>query len=469
MIKKLKRVLVMGLVIVMLFSVCSCANQKEATIQPMEEEEVQAVSFDFLGGQDVMPISGFYGPYPSSVSEEGLSFPSYFTDEIFSAISECGVNLIHHSYTDYNTSPELATQMLDLGEKYNIGIYVYDSAICQPTPASVASVELIDERLNLYGDHPAFCGLYGVDEPGTTYFHPTENKTRDISTYAPLFQNLRKMDVVAYGNVHPVWHEVDRENYNKMLEEYCSSCTPYYLAFDHYVWDKERTKKGWFYNLDVIRQYAEKYEIPFWTYIQAGSQWNDAAAKFDSEELFPTEGQMTWNVNISLAYGTKGIKYFPLIQPIFFAYAESTDYDFQRNGLLGAWGNKTQWWYYAKNINKQIAAVDHVLMNSVNKGVLVFGQSAIEDTEGLEFIMKETSWRELASVEGNAVVGCFNYHGKTALYVVNYEENYAQKVTLNLQDSYNVTITQNAEISRLNTKSLELDMQPGDGVLVVFD
>ena len=32
-------------------------------IVPMEKEEVAALSFDFIGGNDVMPIGGFYGPH----------------------------------------------------------------------------------------------------------------------------------------------------------------------------------------------------------------------------------------------------------------------------------------------------------------------------------------------------------------------------------------------------------------------
>ena len=44
-------------------------------------------------------------------------------------------------------------------------------------------------------------------------------------------------------------------------------------------------------------------------------------------------------------------------------YAESTDFDFERNGIIGAWGNKTQWFYYAKDIQPHIAAIDEVCHN----------------------------------------------------------------------------------------------------------
>ena len=467
--KLFRRILGGVLVGAMLLNVSACGNAKDVVIEPMEQEEVYAVSFDFLGGADVMPISGYYGPLTGQYSVNGESLPDYFTDEIFEKISGAGINMIHHANTNYALAPEQAIQMLELGEKHNVGICVFDGQICQPAPGVDKDLNVVDARISEYCDYPAFCGLYVVDEPGTSYFHPTENQSRDLSTYVTVFQTLKKLGIFGSGNLHPVWHERDYEKYNQYIEEYCTTCEPMYLSFDHYVWDAARTIDGYFYNIDTIRHYAEKYNIPFWCYIQAGSQWADGGTEFDSADYYPTEGQMNWNVNTALAYGAKGIEYFPLIQPHFFSYAISKDFDFQRNGILGAWGNKTQWWSYAQTINKQIAAIDSVLMNSVNKGVIVTGKAATKDTDGLEYILEGDSWRELESVEGNTMIGCFNYRGKTALYVVNYEYEYAQEVTLNLQGSYDMSIIQSAEESKVNTDTLTLDLKAGEGALIVFD
>ena len=174
---------------------------------------------------------------------------------------------------------------------------------------------------------------------------------------------------------------------------------------------------------------------------------------------------------MSLAYGAKGIKYFPIVQPTYFGYAASQPFDAQRNGLLGVYGNTTQWYYYAQKVNKQISAVDVVLMNSVNKGVLVKGGLAESDNAKSDCVLEGTSWRELKNIDsaGDVMVGCFNYQGSTALYVVNYETEYNQKINLKLHDSYNVSLTQKAEVVRKNTDCIKLDMEPGEGVLVVFE
>ena len=470
--KYLKRILSAVLVGTMVLCLSACGNKEEKiVIEPMEKEEVHALSFDFIGGKDVMPISGYYGPTNRTYSFDGQSFPDYFTDEIFEMISGCGVNALHYSNTDWNTEKDSVIKMMELGEKHNVGIFVYDAYITSPTPTSHVSLENMSERLTQYSDYPAYCGLYVIDEPGSKDYRPTADQMYDISTYAPVFQNLRKLGVVGSGNLNPIMDAADHDNYLKYVEEYCETCQPYYLSFDYYLWDSHRNRIGYFYNLDINRHYAEKYKIPLWCYIQAGGQWNDGHSNMESVDLYPTDGQLHWNVNTALAYGAKGIEYFTVIQRYWFAFVEqeANKFDFQRNGLIGAWGNKTQWWYYAKEANKQVAAVDAVLMNSVNKGVIATGEKARKETQGCEFVMKDTSWRELESVEGNTLIGCFNYQGKTALYVVNYEEEYAQKVTLNLLDSYNLSVTQNAKLSRINTDKLELDLKAGEGVLVVFD
>lgn len=458
------------MLLVILLTVTACGKEQAAVkMEPMEEEEVHAVSIDFLGGQDVMPISGFHGPYATAISFDAISLPDYFTDEIFQALSECGINMVHHAYADYEEAREQVIKMLELGEKYNVGIFVFDSQICYRVGESALSLKEMDERINLYRDYPAFSGMYVVDEPGTSYFKPELTEEREVSDYVPVFQNLKELGVVGSGNLCPVWYDYEHESYNQYVEEYISTCEPPYISFDYYVFDPERSVAGYFYNMDVIRHYAEKYEIPFWLYVQAGGQWNDGMERFDSIDYFPTEGQLHWNVNTALAYGAKGIEYFPLIQPYHFSWAASKEHDFQRNGILGVWGNKTQWWHYAKSVNKQIAAVDGVLMNAVNKGVIVSGKKAIKDTAGGEFIMEGTAWRELKDVKGNAMIGCFNYKGKSALYVVNYETEYAQKVTLKLQDSYNMSVTQDAEVSTVNAKNITLDLKAGEGALIVFE
>ena len=469
-IKYIKRGISALLAAVMLISVSGCA-EKKVVIEPMEIEEVHSLYFDALGGKDVMPISGYYGPRDEAVSFDGQSLPDQFTDEMFQNIAECGVNMIHHTYTNYQFAPELTIRMLELGEKYGIGICVQDSQVSQRLDEDALSLEDLDARINEYSDFPAFTGVYIVDEPGSPIYRADVGESRYIERYQTVIRNLGELGVFGSVNMLPPNNEQDsKDSLKQFLDYYCTNYNPQNLSFDYYLFDKYFTTEHWFYTLDTFCSYADKYEIPLWVYVQAGSQWNDGLEKFNTEEFYPTEGELLWNVNILLASGVKGLEYFPLVQPFHFSWSVDPEYNFQRNGLIGAWGNKTQWWYYAKEANAQVAAVDHVLMNSVFKGVILTGEQAKKDTAECEYMIKEgTSWRELADVKGNAYIGCFNYQGKTALYVVNYETEYAQKITLKLQDSYDMTIIQSTEESHVNTKNLTLDVKAGEGALIVFD
>lgn len=462
---KMNKIKCLLLALVLLFSLSACGRSEKVSIKPMEADEVYAVAIEPIGGKDVMPISGFYGPIPVERSLNGETFPSQYSDEIFQLIADCGVNMMHYYETDYAQEPELIRTMLDQGEKFGIGICVVDQEIWYRGGEDSLSLKDLDERINEYSNHPAFAGVYVTDEPSTSYFYAGDN--REIAFYAETFKNLNELGIFGAGNLFPVYDKEEYEVYKRYVDEWIEVCNPPMVSFDNYLWDQGRRKDDWFYNVDVVRAAAEKNGKPFWLYVQAGGQWGLEAN--DSGPLYPSEGQFHWNVNMSLALGTKGIEYYTLIAPIFDSEAKSTPYDFQRQGLLGAWGNKTQWWYYAKDVNAQIAAVDHVLMNSSSKGVLVSGKNAQKDTKGCEFLLEGTSWRELKSIEGDALVGCFNFQGKTALYVVNYDEEYAQKITLNLHDTYKLQMIQNAKEKRLETNQLILDLKAGEGALLVFE
>ena len=459
----------------MLLSLIGCQSKETAKnqssgnetvkIEPMEVEEVDVVGFDFLGGTNVMPIGGFYGPMPSSKSINGIAMPDYITDEYFKMIADCGVNLITYSLTNYNKTPEYAIKMLELGEKYGVGITVTDGGIS--TKKEDLTLEKVDENVNEYIDYPAFCGVYVIDEPGSaTYPGPSGIL---ISEVARKMNLLGELGVWTYGNLLPCYNASYRDKYEDYVEEWLSTCDAKMLLWDHYVHDEGVQKIDYFYSLSFGREKAAKYDIPFWVFIQAGTHWTAGSHREDTEDYYPNEAQFMWNVNTSLAYGAKGLAYFPLLQPDYFAPAASKPYDFERNGLIGASGNKNRWWYYAQNMNKQVAAVDEVLMNSVNKGVIVTSDQAKKDNADSSCIIEGKAWRELTNIKGETMVGCFNYKGKSAYYVVNYNMEYAQHITLEFYDDCNFTVIQNAETSKLQGNGIELTMDPGEGVLVVME
>lgn len=450
--------------------VSGCAA-KQAAVEPMEPEEVNTLTFDAIGGADVMPIAGYYGPHLSDYCYNGERQPSFVTDEFMKLTAESGINLLNHSYLNYSASAKAVHDLLDYGEKYGVGICVYDAKVAGALGDSTPSLTMTAEQIAAYSRHPAFCGLYVADEPQWAGFHLGDG-TRTIDLYAPSLQNLRTLGVYGYVNALPDYNGKP-EQYRAYLREMITKMDLPYLSVDAYIWDKSNMDfHNYFYIMDEVRDAALEANIPFWTFVQTGSQWNDGQKHFDSDPNYVLNNkQFQWTVSVNLAWGVQGIQYFTLIQPYHFSWALTEPFDFNRNGMVGAWGNINEWYYYAQESNRQIAAVDEVLMHSKSKGVLVYGDRAKQDTAGLKGIIQADGWRELVDLEatGDVMVGCFNYQGKTALYVVNYDYEYAQDITLKLNKKHNVTVIYDAETEHYSAKNLTLPMQAGYGALIVID
>lgn len=476
------------------------------------EDVINAVSFEFLG-KYVMPIGGFYGPYPS-YTDNGREFPNYISADYFEKIKAAKINLITYSPMDYVNSRNSVIKSLELGERYGIGIFVNDQYITASTGRNHISSTILAQQIKNYSEYQSFCGMYVVDEPNGTSYQP--NSANDfISKYGELALNLQyDLGHICYMNMFPamdldgdgLFEDNEASAYESYVQEFCKTLRPKVLMWDKYPFSSVNGPsaagyQSYLYNLGLMRKYAQQYDVPFWAYIQAGGQWNDAKKYFESSSYYPNEGQFDWNVNTSLAFGAQGIQYFPLIQPVHFAYAGSENnkaWDFDRNGLIAADGSTTQWYDYATSINAHIGVIDEVLMNAkhtgilinaANEGVNVSGEiesvldhmGLVDDAlilgKGIDRAWNDASysegatlsWDEISNVDGDTMIGCFNYQGKSAYYIVNYNINTMQNIVVEFNKNYSFRKIQNATSTTSQGDSLELTMQPGEGVLVVIE
>ncbi len=248
-----------------------------------------------------------------------------------------------------------------------------------------------------------------------------------------------------------------------------------YLSWDYYTFDGAAKKSEYFEHLSIMRDESATRGIPFWGFVQAGSRWNDAALELpEANTDFPSASEVLWNANTTLAYGAKGIQWFPLIQPFTFAYEDSEDgYDYNRNGLIAANGEKTRWYDYAKAANQQIALVDEYLLYAENLDVLAIGSTAQNETG-----IKKTTYGDLltgVTATRGALIGVFDYQGKTAFYVVNYDTSEsntgADTITLNFNtnQTWEVHSTQlAADVSATSGTSCALSLNNGGAALVIL-
>jgi hypothetical protein len=102
-----------------------------------------------------------------------------------------------------------------------------------------------------------------------------------------------------------------------------------------------------------MRKYALAYGIPFWNFFNAmpyGPHTN------------PTEAQMRWQMNASIAYGAKGLMYF--------CYWTPAGGEFPKGGaLIRRDGRKTDGWYSARRLNEQVRNFGPTLMQLTSTGV----------------------------------------------------------------------------------------------------
>ena len=135
----------------------SATSDNSSSAIVMEKEKSRAVSISFIGGKDVMPISGMWGPYELARSSDGNVFPYYITDEYYQMIADCGLNMISYTQTDYATSPDVLKKSMDLAAKYGIGMFVTDSNILNKVEQDDITKEEVAKELVNYADHEAFC------------------------------------------------------------------------------------------------------------------------------------------------------------------------------------------------------------------------------------------------------------------------------------------------------------------------
>ena len=239
--------------------------------------------------------------------------------------------------------------------------------------------QVITETLREYDRYPAFAGFNIRDEPNASLFGQigTVNDT------------LRGLDprVLGYVNLFPTYANSDQlgtPTYEEHLARYVDEGHPDFVSFDHYMlWKPDGERADYFYNWVLVRAEALRSGLPSWVFIQA------------CEHLayrLPTEAELRWQVNVSLAYGCKGIQYF--------TYWTPEPPDVFQQALVARDGTPTALYFAAQRINQDyLRPVGRQLLPLTSESVTHFGEAV--PPLGVEVFTGDT-W--VASASGAAVV-----------------------------------------------------------------
>lgn len=425
---------------------------------------VYSRTYEWLGGSDVMPIGTYSGP-ATERTIDGKKVESFLTDEKFELFKECGINFFASTVDgaqDWNNMQLL----LELSEKHGFGVFATDSGIRGASQGLTMTTERLNQRVQKYLQYDSFLGAELLDEPSVSIMDALGNtmeswKNSSLLTGKDMYYNALpdySTGTQLSGTDTPI-------SYEEYVRKYIEILGANYFSYDYYPFQNWGVLSPTYYdNLSVARNLSEEYKIPFWTFIQCGGDWG-----YGWTECVPeTDGAFLWNVNTCLAYGAKGIQYFTLNQyPGFLSTNDPLSAT--RSGMFGAFGNINRWYYFAKKANKWIQAIDHILMNSTNTGVIFHGKSPTKASTGAE-VIKDGKYRQMTSVQGDdALVGCFDYYGSTMLMVVNNSTKKDNaKITLTFDGVYGYEIYQRDSMVELAGNALQFKLDVGEATLVIL-
>ncbi|WP_154814220.1 hypothetical protein [Actinophytocola xinjiangensis] len=250
-----------------------------------------------VGGPD-LPLGIFWPPHPYEITLEryqeiaaaGMTFlitgnymfDQYINRRALDLAAQAGLKVLVNA-----PEPRLSATT------HTLSVTDDPAAPLRISPAD--TTRLVQQMVDDYRRYPAFAGFDVYDEPPQAKFPTAAAVTAAVRSVAP--------DLLAYSNLVPG----NGATYAAMVARYIDTVAPPVLSFDRYpILTGGVIDLNYFDNWAIIRRAGLAAGIPTWVYLQS--------VKYARHEL-PTEAQLRWQANISLAYGAKGILYFTYWTP----------------------------------------------------------------------------------------------------------------------------------------------------------
>ncbi|MBN1543253.1 T9SS type A sorting domain-containing protein [candidate division KSB1 bacterium] len=159
-------------------------------------------------------------------------------------------------------------------------------------------LEKADPIIEEFRDNPAVTGYYICDEPCVNAF----------DNLAKVVAYLKKKDPhrLAFINLYPCYGKQEHfgeYTYEEYVERFLDIVKPELLCYDHYHFKIDQDGREYFYNLELARKYARRYDIPFYNIVQGQS-----IPSLNGRT--PTSGEYRFLNFSTCACGGKGILYY---------------------------------------------------------------------------------------------------------------------------------------------------------------
>lgn len=402
-------------------------------------------------GKGVLPIGAWISPPRAKIYEDN---PNYITKERFKDVRDAGLNFIVSLYenTDHNSQDVL--DALDAAEANQLKLIVNDPGIA----CGQDDYELMSERVKIYSDKPSYLGSMLYDEPAIPLFddfslvrESFERALPDSVFYINLMPNYAKKNQCYKNKSDESGDVLTKKEYRYYLEQYAEKIKPRFISYDYYpcTGTFPNLKSGYFENMCEVREVAAQNGIPFWVFIQSCS--------FGPDIRVPVKGETFWQVNTALAMGCRGIQYFCYWMPL--------EYSGWEGGIVSKTGEKTPIYDDVREMNRHIAAIDEILMNSDSIGVITVNSSPVPIPEDI-CLKKYGELKSAVSPEIPAIIGCFNYEGKPAYYLVNNSIEKEGPVVMEFDRERSFNVIQKAGKRLITGDRFEILLEAGEGVMI---
>ncbi|MCD6048959.1 MAG: hypothetical protein K0Q55_362 [Verrucomicrobia bacterium] len=253
-------------------------------------------------------------------------------------------------------------------------------------------------------------GYMLADEPNAAAFPQLAKRAEEI--------RQQRSGRFGYVNLFPNYAsagQLGNPTYDEHVAKFVEIVKPEVLSMDHYpaMRPDRDTRESYCANLETMRKYSLKAGIPFWNYFYS-MPFND--------RLDPTEAQIRWQINASLAYGAKGVLYFCYWTPGKGAKGAG---EFPKGGaIITAEGLKTRHYEEARRINAELKNLGPTLMQLTSTGAYRVNTGK-EPAIGLTNSPIRNLSRVGSDPHSEFIVGTFRHKdGRRAVLLVNHNHSF---------------------------------------------
>ena len=358
----------------------------------------------------------------------------HFDLKHFQDLADAGFTINFSHVFDYPTNK----MALDLAQQVGIKLLIGDRRINPNESVDTEAMVKIDAVVEDYRNHPALFGYHVRDEPSAEIYGNMAVIRNRILANDP--------DHLVYGNLFPIGVNAKRlgtPTYDEHVEEFMKIFQPKILSYDHYPFGNKGFKGRYYENMELIREKALKYKVPFWAFTMT--------CAIDPAYPEPKESWIRLQVFTDLAYGAKGIQYFTYGLP----HSNGEKFTI---AIVDDAGNKTYIYDIAKRVNAEIHALAPVLKKL--ESLAVYHTSPLP--KGTKSIPKNFC---IKSAWGNpAVIGYFLDPVKKCNYLMLTSRDFENSGDLKLD--FTSQVKGLVEISKAGGEELPA-IRPENGMLTV--